>query len=500
MQMGKKRAQVTESEGDFEDDDLDDGGVASSDDGPEAVDPEFPQAPVAGGDPDASEFRDALAVTPNVLGISTLLEQEADTQRVEEERATLDALEAMRALDAGETIEWKISRVGQDDEQFNGYLVTWSNSQMQIERISRLLGGGKYHCKGFRRGRYFTHKTVTVAGAPLLRKGEKVATEDTGSMQALMTQMMMMDERRRREDQDYRRQQAEDDQKRADRRQALMLAAMGPMSTVLAALFQNNRTDIAPLIAALKPPDPMQQLVALKSLMPEPLPAPPNALDSAFSLVDKLKDLGGLQGGDGQAGWMDILREVVKAAGPSVGGIIEGAVQSAQAAAHERARQASAIVVPNQSETPATGALPPPEQHALTEEPSMLSLLKHRPWLQMQINRWVTAAQKNAPTALYAQIFFTEAPESLDEKAVYGLLSQSNWFELLAGFDRRVAQFQPWFVDLHRQLIYTLQTEYLGMNAQPDSEVSISNAPAPRRVAEPAQVDRPTKLPSLTGD
>lgn len=513
--MGKKsnssKLPEVESGDEFVDDDLD--GTESLPGGGGDSDPEMPQQPILGGDPHATEFRDALAVTPNALGIHTLLEQEADSQQLEAEQATVDALEAMRALDHDESVTWRISRQGNDIDELNGYLVTWSNSQMSIERISRLLGGGKYYCKGFRRGKYFTHKSVTVAGKPLLKPGEKPveAQGGSGDMQALLSQMMMMDERRRQEEKEYRRQESEAAQRRAESRQTLILAAMGPAASVLAAMFQGNRTDMGSILTALRPPDPMQQLAALKALIPEPAAPAPSALDTALTLMDKLKDLGGLSNSDGQVGWMDIVKEVVKAAGPSVGNVIEGAVQTAQAQATARARQTQlgfngagdvngGGVQPQPAPAlPNGGALPAP---ATSQETPMLGLMQHIPWMRAQINRWVGAAQKQSPPPLYAQLFFVEAPDSLEPQTVFELLSRSDWFTRLADLDQRVTQFESWFTELHQLLMHTLQTEYLN-SASSSSDVPrpevVTPSPAPRRVVT-GDVERPMKLPSLTGD
>lgn len=506
--MGKKsntsKLPEVDSGDEFIDDDLDGTELLSGGDS----DPEMPQQPILGGDPHATEFRDALAVTPNALGIHTLLEQEADSQQLEAEQATVDALEAMRALDHDESVTWRISRQGNDIDELNGYLVTWSNSQMSIERISRLLGGGKYYCKGFRRGKYFTHKSVTVAGKPLLKPGEKPveAQGGSGDMQALLSQMMMMDERRRQEEKEYRRQESEAAQRRAESRQTLILAAMGPAASVLAAMFQGNRTDMGSIVAALKPPDPMQQLAALKALMPEPAAPAPGALDTALTLMDKLKDLGGLSNSDGQVGWMDIVKEVVKAAGPSVGNVIEGAVQTAQAQALARAQQNGGAGITNEKGAPTSfsgqpnaGVLPAPA--STSQENPMLGLMQHIPWLRSHVNRWVGAAQKQSPPQLYAQIFFVEAPDSLEPQTVFELLSRSDWFARLADLDQRVTQFEPWFVELHRVLMHTLQTEYLNGStaAHPETVPSQPPEPAPRRVVT-GEVERPMKIPSLTGD
>lgn len=467
-------------------------------------------------DPEGSEFLDAVGTAPAAsgfgLGVQSVLHQELEAQQSEEEAATLEALDAMRALDHGELIEWKISRTAEDDEQYNGYLVTWSNSQMTLERVKRLLGGGKYQCKGFRRGKYFTHKTIKIAGPPLIKKGEKVTegSNGGGDMQAFIQQMMMMDDRRRQEEREYRRQQQEIEERRAASRQQLILAALGPASAVLAAMFQGNKTDLGPILAALKPPDPMQQLAALKALMPEPSAPPPSALDAAFTLVDKLKDMGGLGNSDGQTGWMDIVKEVVKAAGPSVGAVIEGAVQTAQAQAAERARaQQNGNVVmeyPNPESSMPSGsvALAAPASQP-QENQEMLGLLKHLPWLRGQVNRWVLAAEKNANPQLYAQVFVADSPKDLEAADVMTLLSREDWLQQLMSLDRRVAQHQSWFVQLHRFLVHILQTEFLSAGAVTDEPVSAStgepaaSAPAPRRVVS-GEVDRPMKIPSLTGD
>lgn len=512
--MGKRSKALAASDDEFVDDPLPSVGGDEMGDGDSEGDREFPQHPMPGGDPEASEFRDALVTTPNALGIQTVLEQELDAQQLEHEQATLDALEAMRALDHGELVEWKVSRMGEDDEQYNGYLVTWSNSQMSLERIQRLLGGGKYHCKGFKRGKYFTHKTVKIAGPPLLKKGEKPIDGSGGGgadMQAFMQQMMMMDERRRAEDERRRHEDVERQERKDAARQQLILTALPSVATVLAAMFQGNKTDLGSILVALKPPpppDPMQQLAALKALMPDPGPAPPSALDSAFTLVDKLKDLGGLNGEGGQAGWMDIFKEVIKAAGPSVGTVIEGAVQNAQAAAAERARGGGAVtVIPPAIDTSQPAAA------RISQEGAPVGLLKHLPFLRSHLNRWVLAAQKNASPALYAQVFFTEAPDDMDPRELLELLQREDWLLRLAQLDGRVEQVQPWFYALHQVLVHTLHTQFLnpsadgagarmaGSGGETTSPIAASPAPpaAIRRVVT-GEVERPVKLPSLTGD
>jgi hypothetical protein len=504
-----------EADRDRESDDNGDDDAFTDDDLPSMGgdhDPELPRGPVRGGDPDASEFRDALNATPNVLGVQSLLEQEADLQQQEQERATMDALEAMRALDHSETVKWRITRTGCDDDVYNGFLATWPNSQMSIERLKRHMGGGTYYLKGFRNGRYFTHKAVNIAGPPILKPGETPTAGSSSSsfdVQSFLAQQQAHDERRRREEEErYERRRKE---------RMEMIAVLGPvLAPVLAALVGNRGPDLGALLTALKPPpppDPIQQLAALKALVPEPAQPASSPLETAFALVEKLKDLGGLNGSEGQAGWMDVFKEVVKAAGPSVGSVIEGAVQNAQAAAAARHQAApgrnlqegsiSVISQPVDTSQPTAPRL-------VQEGQPVLGLLKHLPFLRSHLNRWVLAAQKSAPPGLYAQVFFTEAPDDLDPRELMELLQKEDWLQQLTRLDARIAQVQPWFHELHAILVHTLETEYLnvggagmvaptsvGGGTPPTAAVS---APSTVRRVVSGEVERPMKLPSMTGD
>lgn len=462
-------------------------------------DDELPQAEPPGGDPDSSEFRDSLNTLPNRLGVQTLLDQELDLQEQERERATLDALEAMRALDHGETVKWRITRTGCDDDMYNGYLETWFNSQMTIERIKKKLGGGVYYLKGFRNGKYFTHKTVVVAGMPLLKPGETSTQPSTPDrsfdVQGFLAQQNA-DERQRRREQDER-----DERRRKERLELIM--ALGPVvAPIVAAMIGNRGPDLGALVAALKPPpppDPVQQIVALKALI-EPVAPPPSALDSAFGVIEKLKDLGALGVSDQGTGWMDILKETVKFAGPGLAGAVETVVQNAQVAAAERARalrqneSAGSVTIVNDAASsdaasqPDTGALPAPSTH--TGGP-MLGLLKHIPFFKGQIQRWITAAEKSYPVQMCAAMFFLDAPKDLEPEPVAELLSRADWLEQLCRFDPRCRDHREWFVQLHAELLNILRTEYLNTNAP---------AAGAARTSTPKEIERPLGLPSLTGD
>lgn len=182
-------------------------------------DPDF-NDPLPTIDPDASEFRDEIQVG-NYAAVGAL-QSEMESEREQVEMATLDALEAMRAMESGDQIKWRIARSGHENDELNGFLETWPNHLMTIERLRDRFGGGSYYCRGFRKGKYFAHKTLQISGEAK-RKPSGVEGVNNSvpvgpsapafDVQGFLSAQERRDERRREEERRERQEREEREEK-----------------------------------------------------------------------------------------------------------------------------------------------------------------------------------------------------------------------------------------------------------------------------------------------
>lgn len=445
-------------------------------------DPDFNDEMPAPMDPDASEFRDEILVTN--YSQAGALRSELETERLEAEQATLEALTAMRAMDSGDQVKWRISRSGHENDELNGFLESWPNHQMTIERLRDRFGGGTYYCKGFRKGRYFSHQTLQISGEakrkPSGVEGVNQSVPVVATPQFDMQGFLMAQERReekRREDERRERLERQEREEKRDEKRMQLLLTLGPAAiTALGGLFQGRQQDLAPLIAALKPPDAITMLTQLKALQG-------NGQDGMVNkILPMLFDMAKDRARGGDTGWMDVLLKVAEGAGPAVGGLIEAQVKAAQAASVQNpntlttlptlAAPNSGPIAPNPTNAPALIVVPesqprrerrqrsvnaslpagsPDSQPGMPprtdrsnganiagvnspgtssegSEMNLLSLMQHIPWLREQLARMLQAAHRNRDPEVYAAMLMEELPDGLDPHIVGQLLSRSDWF------------------------------------------------------------------------
>lgn len=434
---------------------------------------------------DEQDFHDAVLADDLVRTPSEYVREQRAKHEDRLEAAEL--LEGLRALDAGgDGIRWSISRVGHSNPDLNGHMVTWATSQLDADQIRDTLGAGKYYVKGRRsNGEYGGHKVITIASDAPRREGASTvlpAVNALASGTPTMTEFLSAQERRDRERQ-------ERDDRRSEKREQLILASLPAVATVLAAMFNRPQIDLGGLAAALKPapaPDPLVMIAALKQLAPEQ-PKGPAPMETAIQLFELLADKAG---DSGKTQMLDVVKEGVKILGPTVGSAIEGAIASARLnAQHAAAQPVPGMSVAVNGETPPipSPALPSsPASAASSGESSMLDLLPHRAWLREQLGRCVVAAEKERNPQLYAEVFLEELPPGLKPERMLELLAAVDWYQTLCQFDSRIAQQGSWWAAMREQLV-----QYLQESLQPVAE---------RKRAASVEVDRPTGLPSLTGD
>lgn len=476
-------------------------------------------------DPESTDFRDAVDLG-NLSALGELgMEEEEERRAAESDAATV--LATMRALDQGDAVKWRISRVGSEDPAMDGYLATWSAKLMTLDRIRDHFGGGIFHCKGFRGNKYAGHKTLEIAGDAPRRKKLDAGGNVNGSgpgfdVASFLAQQEARDASRRREEQQLRRDAEEREEKRRQDRNTLLLAALTPAATVLAAMFGNKGTDIAALMTAMRPaPQPtlLETMTALKQLSPSPAPVS-DPIDKAGKVIAMLQDLGGGKSNGSETGWLDIVKELVK--GPAASALVEGLAMRAQAA------QANSNPSPPPNGLPAGGvvvrrpaALPAPVPTAtpsaattagsaaagagpLNEEQMMLALLPHLPWLQEQLTRLGIAAAKEKDPELYAALFLEELPDGVQPQLILQLLSRSDWFVKLQDIDARIAPYGEWFEALHVHLVAFIQESLaeggIEESAPVPPQTAVEAAAKAARPAPAAEIQRPQGVPSLFGE
>jgi len=469
---------------------------------------------------DSQDFHDRVSVGESRISPGEALDHEAAQERDIEE---LDVLDGLRALQTGDPIRWRIYRVDSDDPQRLGYLAEWSTAQLTQQRLLDKFGGGTYRIKGsFSNGKYAAQRTIVIA-----HDGERRAVAGSsdvagGGTPFSLSEFMAAQEareqaRRREEDERRERERAEkrEQEERSEKRLLALATILAPIgSALVTSIFAPRQDTTAALITALKPPDPMQQLAALKALMPEQRQGP-DVIDRAMKLVEAFG--GNKGGGEGVTGWMDVLKEIVVAAGPSVGKVIEGAVQSAAAAAAARQQTAEA---PSAVRSTAPAALSAPSLMGSdngsaatadssgavvapgnvrfdTGDPDMnLKMLAMLPWMQKQLEAMLVKAAAKKDPALYAKIFVDDFPENQDPYALLGLLQDPNWFQALKSFDARVANFERWFTQCRKYILEEcarLQAEARAGAAPPAAPAQSPSAPA--QPTAPVEI----KPPSLDG-
>lgn len=370
-------------------------------------------------------------------------------QDEQEHREDTDVLAGLRELDGSGGVQWRAYRVGDLDQSRNGYVCEVPREMLNMAYLTNKLGPGTYRIEAVSgKGQYLARRTVTIA-QDAQRAASATHSVQVGAAMGAFDMRQFYAEQDAREEARRRREDEERERRRKDRNE--LLTIMAPVAAaVLPALLGRGNGDMAAIITALKPPDPLQSIAALKSLMPETKQE--NTLDSAFKILDKIGDIGPKEG---ETGWMDVLKELVKSAGPTVGTVIEGAITRATLASP--AAGAQPVLSPNPvTQAPSFNRAAPAvsaENSHSTGDPRMLTLLKLLPWLQAQMTVALTRASKGVEPGLMAETLLADLPDGTDPESLLGIIQRPDWFEMLCKADARVRQHHAWFAHMRAALI-----------------------------------------------
>lgn len=410
-----------------------------------------------------------------------VMEQDSADRYVTEkaQRDDQDVLAGLREVDGADGVTWKIYRMGADDEKENGWIADLSTVQLSMQTLANKFGPGNYRVRGqYTNGTYAGQRTVKIASdAHRAVKDNAVVNASSGggfNMQEFFAAQEVREEARRRQEEIDR------DRRRKDRLE--LLTVLAPvMAAAIPALLGRSGPDIGTLISALKPPDPIATLTALKALNEGSSPKQ-DPIDAALKLMDKLQDL---SGGGGETGWLDIGKEVVRAVGPTLGPVIEGAIQKASA--------------PAISALSATGVLPIAVPFVSTtsapvpENPQMFGMLQLLPWLRGQMEMALQKAQGGSDPGLIAERILDDLPKNVDTSALHDMLSRPDWFQQLQRFDARVAAFGPWFTQMRQAMM----EEISGTNPTPLSNPQPVMTVTPVSSPQSDEIQKPEGPPKL---
>lgn len=539
--------------------DPDDSQALDSEDAPTAGETDFTdERPTI--DPGAHEAQDRAAFESarEVGGYAAEIRADEDA----DERRALDVLQTMRDLEHADEVEWRISRFGADEPSLNGYLEAWPSSLMTLERLRDKFGGGKYRLHGMRRGRYYAHKVVTIAGDAIRRNKPRAAVEPnqnaSGDFKEFLLQQQQMDERRRRDEEAREERRRREEREREDRRFQNMTGLVTAIGSALAPViggFLQRRDSTAELVAALKPErvNPLELLQLMREMREQegPRQPAPDVIDKAIQLAEKFAGAGS----GGEISIWEIVREAVKSVGPGVGAAIQTfaeqaatakALQAAQAAQALQAQARPALEAPRPAQAPRDSAAaqgsPPMRQSTIPSatapgssvaassrapaqasadtaasrsssapiidsgDADMLKLLPLLSWLKAETERLIVAASRGSDPELRAAAMFDDLPDSADLEAIGAVLARADWFTLFTALDSRVAQYEPWFAEVRRALL-ELIAEETGVYHGARQAAGVDAASGREKVivsgpgqARPAgEVERPGPPPPLTG-
>lgn len=399
-----------------------------------------------------------------------------------------DVLAGIREMDGADGIKWSVSRVGEEDPSRNGFLVKLGTSQLTGEYLRNKFGGGRYYVRGnYPSGKYAAHRTFEIAAdAPRTPMNGALSSGSSGpgsggfDFQRFMAEQEIRDE-------------ARSEKRRRERME--LLTVVGPLvAPIVAAMIGRQGPDIATLVTALKPappPDPLQQMVALKELMGGNTASDP--VDRALKLFDVIADR---TPSGGETGWADILKEAIRAIAPSVSPMIEAQLAArAQPLLAAPGNPGHGNPGPGSSTVATVAPLSAGSATGDSENPAMFGLLALIPWLKTQLAMALQKAQSGSNPELIAERIVDDLPlaQKRDPRELIGFITREDWFAQLCRLEPRCQHHQPWFEEMREAM--------LAQFAEAAQDTANAQRPSPMAVqGEGVQtIDMPVAPPSLTG-
>lgn len=264
------------------------------------------------------------------------------------------------------------------------------------------------------------------------------------------------------------------DRKEAERRARtddwikLAIPVVGTIATALISRPANAGTDVAALVAALKPvPGPsltdLSQVMVNMKTMTQPAESGSN-VDTILKVFEAAQ---GMMGGDKDGGdkgnssnWIDIVRDLIKAAPAAIQPMLQ-----ARMGAMMQARTAAPVAqVQPQVEKPAPVAPSPinPIAPVIPESGNNEMMLKlFMPVIRENLAKVVTWAEKQRDPHIYADVLVDELPDNfgnympLDKVLAY--LNHAQWFEEVCKIEPRLQPHREWCDECRQEIIEIME-------------------------------------------
>lgn len=416
--------------------------------------------------------RNQANLDPDATRAAELAQQQEEMEDLDDDDND-EIFRITREIMGNDAARLNITRVLPADK--HGYAGEMSPHEFTLERMKKMYGPGTY------RVRVMGPKGFIPGGGKVIIAPDSEASPGAMSFEAMLEKL----DARNKEQRDAKQ----------DRLVQMTTILATPTATLLAALLsrKSESTDIAALVAALRPPDPMQQIAALKALMPPPAQSE-DSVDKVIKMIGVLGDkLGPGVAAEG-GGWLDTARRMLEAAGPSLGSIAEKIIDRLPppgmpaapvqmvprpalpqpfglappgASVSFPAVSPAPSVQPGASTVPIAGSRGEPIAIEGMGEEMNLQLMRLLPWFKDQVPGLLRRAARQIDPGLAAEMLIAEFPDDVNPDSLVSFIERPDWFALFAQFEPGVKQFEPWFAALRQQLLEQL-AEMKAEAAQPE--------------------------------
>ena len=383
------------------------------------------------------------------------------------------AIDELRGTDG---VQLMIVRVS--PQETSGYVGMMPVAEFSHDRMQKLYGGGLYKVrvkgpKGFLPG----GGPVKIADAP-----QKANESSGGNFQTYL---------------EYVQRQEAERKARTDDWIKLAITASAPIIAAWMSRPTNQGTDIAALVTALKPapgPSITDLTGALANMQSLTAPKESNTgmIDTIFKAFEFAKEMGGGSEGqskEGGSNWVDVIRDVIKAAPDAIKPMLEARMAAMQAAqAGQPVSQVKPQISPVAPSAPVTGMSPPSSapsvdsvSTAATTSGNTNMIDMFLPLIKVNLSKVAGWAEKNRDPQIYAEVLIDELPDNFGSYIplpdVLGYLNHPQWFETICGIEGRLQPFREWCDECRLAVIEIMK------GFEQESE------PAPTNDAEPVSAE-----------
>lgn len=360
---------------------------------------------------------------------------------------TEDVLEGLRRLDSGgNRVTWYVYCDAPLDRE--GFVEKLRTEQLDEERFQKKYGAGEYRVIGRTSDGHYvrgSHKIIKISGI----LAETTTGNSSGDVVTLLREMRADDERRA--------------QQRAETAKGYATILAAPLATLGAAIISRRPSlDIPALIAALRPQQSTltEMTTALTNL--QSMGGGGNNVELVLKVLERLQDL---PSGQGDTGWLGIVRDVIREAAPAAREVLGQLAQG-----RPLPPGPPFVMPPPQVTAQAPAVLPPPSHNnGATPQPSpapepqggeMWTLVE--PWFRRKAEDLLESASTNMPVELVAEHMLEAAERKfgtlMSAADLKALIERPDWWQFVVAFYPPIGPFQHWVADVRAEILGMLDS------------------------------------------